>query len=605
MAIGGNTLAYKITVDEKGAVQAIDKFEKKVESSNKKGGSSFAGFATKATVALAGVYASFKTLEKAYEMSKIGSKLLIQEKAFANLASSVGSSSDKIIKELDRVAQGTISNSVLMEKAGTAMLLGIPADKLDDLMKIARASMKITGQTAEQAFGDIALAVGRGSKMILDNLGIILDVEKANENYAQSIGKTVEQLTDQEKKTAFLNATLEAGKKITDSVGDDTKDDLENVFRISTEFKDLWDNVYKLFAGTLAPFFEDFAESLSGVNDILDDIIKKHLTVQNMQWSVTGQTTPEDKLSKHVGEKYGYLLNPPPSVSPLPASNLKSIDPLSQIGSDTLRQAETKEFKDQWAAMKEREQAEIDLQDSIDEIWNKSTENYRAELEERALIEKDNQEKMIAFYAIEDKARLDAEQKKLDEIKKMNEETYEQIGNVLSSNLADALTNIATGAEDIGDAFSNMAKGIIADLARIASEALSTYIITSLLKAVSRSADGNIFSGGSVMPFASGGIVGGPTFFPMANGGVGLMGEAGPEAVMPLTRTSDGKLGVESKGGSYGAQSNNYTININAVDAKSFNDLCRRNPSAITNTFTDQINRGNQGLRQSLRKGAS
>lgn len=61
-------------------------------------------------------------------------------------------------------------------------------------------------------------------------------------------------------------------------------------------------------------------------------------------------------------------------------------------------------------------------------------------------------------------------------------------------------------------------------------------------------ADGAAFSNGNVIPFASGGIVKGPTTFPM-RGGTGLMGEAGPEAIMPLSRGSDGRLGVAASGG--------------------------------------------------------
>jgi len=63
--------------------------------------------------------------------------------------------------------------------------------------------------------------------------------------------------------------------------------------------------------------------------------------------------------------------------------------------------------------------------------------------------------------------------------------------------------------------------------------------------------DGAAFSGGRVTPFARGGIFNSPTLFPMASG-MGLMGEAGPEAVMPLTRGSDGKLGVKAQGGAGG-----------------------------------------------------
>ena len=58
---------------------------------------------------------------------------------------------------------------------------------------------------------------------------------------------------------------------------------------------------------------------------------------------------------------------------------------------------------------------------------------------------------------------------------------------------------------------------------------------------------GDSFSQGRVMPFAKGGVVSSPTMFPMRNGR-GLMGEAGPEAIMPLARGADGRLGVQDFG---------------------------------------------------------
>ena len=59
--------------------------------------------------------------------------------------------------------------------------------------------------------------------------------------------------------------------------------------------------------------------------------------------------------------------------------------------------------------------------------------------------------------------------------------------------------------------------------------------------------DGGSFAQGKVVPFANGGIVSHPTTFAMRNGH-GLMGEAGPEAIMPLSRGADGKLGVRAEG---------------------------------------------------------
>ena len=80
------------------------------------------------------------------------------------------------------------------------------------------------------------------------------------------------------------------------------------------------------------------------------------------------------------------------------------------------------------------------------------------------------------------------------------------------------------------------------------------------------SANGNAFWGGNVIPFANGGVVSSATMFPMARG-MGVMGEAGPEAIMPLQRGADGKLGVRAGGGGQGGVVINQTITIDARGA--------------------------------------
>jgi lambda family phage tail tape measure protein len=87
----------------------------------------------------------------------------------------------------------------------------------------------------------------------------------------------------------------------------------------------------------------------------------------------------------------------------------------------------------------------------------------------------------------------------------------------------------------------------------------SSAFIPSGGYAFAPSALGNVFAANGIQPFAQGGIVSRPTLFPFAKG-IGLMGEAGPEAIMPLRRGADGKLGVAGGGGS-------TTINV-SVDAK-------------------------------------
>ena len=80
-------------------------------------------------------------------------------------------------------------------------------------------------------------------------------------------------------------------------------------------------------------------------------------------------------------------------------------------------------------------------------------------------------------------------------------------------------------------------------------------------------ADGGAFAQGRVMPFAKGGVVTAPMTFPM-RGATGLMGEAGPEAILPLARGADGALGVRAPGG--GARPVSVVMNITTPDVQGF-----------------------------------
>ena len=106
--------------------------------------------------------------------------------------------------------------------------------------------------------------------------------------------------------------------------------------------------------------------------------------------------------------------------------------------------------------------------------------------------------------------------------------------------------------------FRNLANSIIADLARIAIQQAITKPLTGWFEGLFKNANGNAFIDGKVQKYAYGGVVNKPTLFPMANG-MGLMGEAGAEAILPLSRGSDGKLGVKSQGGA-----TNVVVNVDA-----------------------------------------
>ena len=191
-----------------------------------------------------GVAASALALKKAWDFAEEAAKFKQTEQAFTNMAASHGVDAQRLITDLKRVSAQTISTAELMKVAGNAMVLGIPAERLTRMMEIARASSRITGQTIQKSFEDIALGVGRQSQLILDNLGIVVRLNDAYKNYAASAGKTVEQLTEAERKQAFLNAVMQAGEETTKRVNVQALTMAEQMARIRARLQDA-----KIFIG--------------------------------------------------------------------------------------------------------------------------------------------------------------------------------------------------------------------------------------------------------------------------------------------------------------------------------------------------------------------
>jgi lambda family phage tail tape measure protein len=175
----------------------------------------------------------------------------------------------------------------------------------------------------------------------------------------------------------------------------------------------------------------------------------------------------------------------------------------------------------------------------------------------------------------------------------------------LGSFVREAETALKDKLVSIPDTLSDAFAGAIAygndlgeSLKKLAQDIAYTVIKATLLKSIFGLfgfADGGVFSGGSVVPFARGGIVDRPTIFPMAHG-MGLMGEAGPEAIMPLKRGADGSLGVQSEGGG----GTHITMNINAVDSRSFVEMMRSNRASVESIVVENIMK-NGALRSAIR----
>ncbi|MDQ2089136.1 phage tail tape measure protein [Marimonas arenosa] len=143
----------------------------------------------------------------------------------------------------------------------------------------------------------------------------------------------------------------------------------------------------------------------------------------------------------------------------------------------------------------------------------------------------------------------------------------------LSRGLRRAFDGAVLDGMKLSDALNGLAQSMINAAYNAAVKPVTDHVGGLLAQGIGRLVgglfgfkDGASFTQGRVVPFASGGVVGGPTYFPM-RGGLGLMGEAGPEAIMPLSRGQDGRLGVRAEGG---GRPINVVMNISTPDTASF-----------------------------------
>jgi hypothetical protein len=160
----------------------------------------------------------------------------------------------------------------------------------------------------------------------------------------------------------------------------------------------------------------------------------------------------------------------------------------------------------------------------------------------------------------------------------------------LSRGLRRAFDGVVFDGLKLSDALQTVAESIMNTTYSAAIRPVANHFggvlakgVGSLVENILPFADGAPFSQGRVMPFASGGIVSGTTAFGM-RGGMGIMGEAGPEAIMPLARGPDGKLGV--KGAAGGGQT--IIMNVTTPDVQSF----QRSQRQIAAQMTRALGRG-------------
>ncbi|WP_430913086.1 phage tail tape measure protein [Methylobacterium sp. sgz302541] len=174
-------------------------------------------------------------------------------------------------------------------------------------------------------------------------------------------------------------------------------------------------------------------------------------------------------------------------------------------------------------------------------------------------------------------------------------DTLDKLAQKFGQSLSKALTGNLGAGRQLDSVLNSLGTRLSALAVRTALTPVRTGITSLVNNLLSTSTDsatafahGGVIAGGRVRPFAEGGVVASPTYFPMRDG-TGLAGEAGPEAILPLKRGSDGRLGVAAGGN---ARPVSVTVNIATPDVAGF----RKSESQVAAGLARAVARGQRAL---------
>ncbi len=239
-----------------------------------KGVQGLAGGMTQATNAAAAMHSAVSALaalgitklavdvaRTTWELGQFGAQTMRSRDSFNELARQAGGVGAELLESVRNASGQTISEYQAMQAVSRGILLkmGADAQQWGDLMEVARFRARAMGIDTTQALADITTGIGRESRLILDNLGIIVDTEQVMANYARSIGTTADQLDEAQRKQAIMTAVIQEGQAQIQAAGGMTDDYADSFEQLNASLEDL-----KMAAGELAA--PAVAQLASGLN---------------------------------------------------------------------------------------------------------------------------------------------------------------------------------------------------------------------------------------------------------------------------------------------------------------------------------------------------
>jgi len=174
------------------------------------------------------------------KMAEASAKLESMERAFNNLTKGSGSATIAIEK-LRKATDNTVSDFDLFQQANNAMILGVSknSDEMAKLFDMAQRLGRAMGVDTRRSVESLITGIGRQSRLMLDNLGIIVSAEQAYKKYAEENNLVASALTDAQKKQAFFNEALRQGEAALAATGKEVDSSQDSLDRLNTSFENL------------------------------------------------------------------------------------------------------------------------------------------------------------------------------------------------------------------------------------------------------------------------------------------------------------------------------------------------------------------------------
>lgn len=238
----------KITSDTKGVEDGVNRTQRAFDELKTAAAGAAIGFGA-VGASIAGVVAIAQRGQGFSELSA----------AFKNLGQTEGD-----LNKLRSSVQGLVSDTDLMRASNQALLAGLKPEQFQQAAAAADALGDAVGKNTKTALDDLTLALSKGSDRFLVNYGIVVDNQKAYDDFAKKIGTTAGALNELGKSEATREAILKAVAEKTKGVGDETSSVADEYERLTNIVGSSIDKFAAAInsSKTLTEVFRDFARGV-------------------------------------------------------------------------------------------------------------------------------------------------------------------------------------------------------------------------------------------------------------------------------------------------------------------------------------------------------